>query len=86
MGEYALIRFNESTGQALEIITGKIASMLKINALNKATSRTSSVIVDMDTGVVIYAVKGVSKIRDGAMCMIYDLGVSFEGLKELLAD
>lgn len=86
MSEYALIRFNTNTGEAVELITGKIASMLKVCALSKATSRTSAVIVDMDTGIVIYAVLGRSKVRDCPMGMIDELGIPFEVLKNNLAD
>lgn len=86
MKEYALIRFNTNTGNVAEIVTAKIASMLKINALNKATSHTSSVIVDMDNGFVIYAVMGRSKVRDGFMGTIDNLGIPFEQLKKTLAD
>ncbi len=86
MREYALIRFKTKTGDVIQIMSGKIASMLKINALNNATFGTSSVIVNMDNGLVIFAVYGLTKVLDRPVGMIDDLGIPFDVLKQALAD
>lgn len=86
MKEYALIRFTTRTGRVVEMITGQVAPMLKIMALNRATRSTSAVVVDLENGVVVYGVYGMSKVRDGKLGFIDDLGIPLDDLRKTLAD
>lgn len=78
---YIMFRFNRKTGKVLETATGVTSGLMMLHLLRFTTKTQKGVVIDRETGEVIYEYDGLTGTADRhPNYTAFDLGITREQL------
>lgn len=89
LGVNVLFRFSKKTGKIDKTMTGIGVAMMKMWALNNTPKTKATMIIERDTGKVLFLAKGTGefpKVQDKDLGSCEEYGIPAEALKEMTDD
>lgn len=87
---YVLFRFSKKTGKVDTQITALGNALMQMWALNNTTKTKSCIIVERDSGNVVFATQGTAdgfpKVKKGDLGSIEEYGIPLDVLKQIKDD
>ena len=85
-----LLRFNKKSGKVDKTMTGLGTALMRMWALNNTTKTKATIIIERDTGKVLFLAKGTEsgfpKVEDKDLGNCEEYGIPMEALKEFKDD
>ena len=86
---HVLFRFSQKTGKIDTTMTALGKGMLEMWALNNTTKTKGCIVVERDSGEVVFTTQGTAdfpKVKKGNLGNIEDFGISMDDLKTIIDD